>query len=81
MAGEKMKKMAMESGMCSGCMCKTCGVVSGVLVIVAGAALLGFGLGNLTGMQAHIVAGGALGLYGVGLFVHAFGLCPMCKGT
>ncbi len=51
----------------------------GVLVLVAGAALLMFALGSLEGMTAHMVAGGAFVLLGIGKIVHKMGMCPMCK--
>lgn len=78
MAGEKMKKSA---GVCPDCcgMCKSCATISGVFVVFSGAAFLGFGLGNLDAMTAHLIGGGLLLLYGLGLFVHALKLCPMCK--
>ncbi len=76
MGGEKMK-----ANVCEGCcgMCGTCAIIGGVIVLVAGAGFLAFGLGKLDGMTAHIVSGGALVLYAVGLLVHALNLCPMCK--
>lgn len=80
MAGEKMEKK-MDKGMCEGCcgMCKTCGSISGLLVLVAGACMLLSALGSLPGSTAGMVAGAALGLYGISLVVHSLGMCPMCK--
>ena len=67
-----------KEGKCGPC-CGTCGIVMGVLVLVAGAALLMFALGSLEGMTAHMVAGGAFVLLGIGKIVHKMGMCPMCK--
>ena len=79
MAGEKMKK---DVGMCEGCcggMCGLCGIIGGVLVLVAGAAIFLYGNATLDPRESHMIAGVALSLFGVGLLVHALRLCPMCK--
>jgi hypothetical protein len=60
-------------------MCGMCATLGGVFVLAAGGGFLAFALGSLDGMTAHLVSGGALLLYGLGLLVHALGLCPMCK--
>ncbi|MEW6722720.1 MAG: hypothetical protein AB1324_05650 [Candidatus Micrarchaeota archaeon] len=79
MAGEKMaKKMEEKCENCGG-MCAICGVVSGVLVLAAGAALFMFGNASLDPRVSHMVGGGALALYGIGLIVHALRLCPLCR--
>jgi hypothetical protein len=58
----------------------TCGTLGALLVLVTGAALLLFGLGNLGGPTAHVVGGGALVLLGLGKLMHHGDMCPMCKG-
>jgi hypothetical protein len=60
-------------------MSTACGAVAGFLVLLAGLAFLLLGLGNLDSVTAHLLAGVTLGLYGLGLLVHVFGMCPMCK--
>ena len=59
-------------------MCGKCSMISGVLVLVAGLALLASGLGSLGTMLAHEVAGVTLGLTGLGMAV-GHKLCPDCK--
>ena len=83
MAGEKMMKKEEENGMCGGmCMCKTCGAITGLLVLVAGAVMLlaGLGVAPLAGSAlAWEVAGAALVLVGLSVIVHSLKMCPMCK--
>ena len=52
----------------------------GLLVLVAGGSLLMFGMGSLDGKTAHLVAGSALVLAGLGKLLHAGNMCPSCKG-
>lgn len=61
-------------------MCSTCKNVMGVLVLLAGLSLLGFGLGYLNGATAHLAAGGLLTLAGLGKLVHGMNMCPSCAG-
>lgn len=56
-----------------------CLTVSGLLALVAGGALLAFGMGMLSGSTAHLAAGGAFALAGLGALVHGLGMCPKCK--
>ena len=56
-----------------------CGLVMGVLVLVAGVSFLLFGMKSLDGSTAHIIAGTALGLFGVSKIAHVKGVCPACK--
>ncbi len=56
-----------------------CWKITGLLVLVAGVALLLFGLGNLDGPTAHLVGGGAFTLVGLSKLVHSFGMCGACK--
>jgi len=59
----------------------TCAVISGLLVLIAGVALLLFGLGTWNAMTAHVVAGVALAVFGISFIVHGMGnICPLCKG-
>jgi len=55
-------------------------MIGGLLVLVAGAALLLSGLGALTMVLAHEVAGVTLALYGLSGLAHAANMCPNCKG-
>jgi len=58
----------------------TCCGLSGLLVIVAGVALLLVGLGMAEDVTTSIlVAGAALTLYGLGKLAHMLCLCPLCK--
>ncbi|MBI5227986.1 hypothetical protein HY988_05345 [Candidatus Micrarchaeota archaeon] len=59
-----------EEGMCCGGMCKMCGLVMSLLMIVAGGLLY---MGNT------MYAGVVLVLLGLGKLVHKLGMCPMCK--
>ena len=52
--------------------------MKGVLLVVAGAALLLGALGNINAATAGTIAGVAIALFGVCILVHAFGLCKMC---
>lgn len=61
-------------------MCGMCKGVMGVLVLVAGGSLLMFGMGSLDGKTAHLVAGSAFVLAGLGKLLHAGNMCPSCKG-
>ena len=79
MAGEKKMEKGMVCEGCCGGMCGACGIIGGLLVLVAGAALFMFGNAMLDPREAHMLGGGALALYGVGLLVHALRLCPLCK--
>ncbi len=90
MAGEKMEKgmekMEMGKGQtceCGGmCMGKVCGTISGLLVFIAGAMFLLYGLSAdppMNVMLTNQVAGAALLLFGISFMVHALRLCPLCK--
>jgi len=59
----------------------TCGILGGVLILIAGVALLLFGIkSSLVDVStAHIVAGAALGLFGIAKLAHMKGVCPACK--
>jgi uncharacterized membrane protein len=57
---------------------KTCGIISGLLVLIAGLALLLFGL-NVWGVgAANLVAGVMLALFGLSFMMHKMNACPMC---
>jgi len=58
---------------------KTCGIVTGLMVLIAGACLLAFGLGMLSATLANEVAGVLIVLTGISVVVHALCMCPMCK--
>ncbi|MBS3070575.1 hypothetical protein J4220_03655 [Candidatus Micrarchaeota archaeon] len=58
---------------------KTCKMLSGLLVLLAGLTLLAFGYNLLAVMAAHQIAGILLALYGIAKLAHAIGACPMCK--
>jgi len=60
-------------------MCGFCKGVSGLLILVAGLLLLLSGLGNINMMSANTWAGILIGLYGLGMLLHAGNLCPKCK--
>ncbi len=83
MAEKAMKEEKMEKGMCEGtCMCKTCGVITGLLVLVAGVVMLlaGLGVAPLAGSAlSWEISGAALALVGLSLIVHTLKMCPMCK--
>ncbi len=79
MAGEKKEEKGMVCENCGMCMCKTCGVITGLLVLVSGVVMLLAGLGNLNAMTATVVGGAALALAGLSFVVHALKMCPMCK--
>jgi hypothetical protein len=58
---------------------KTCGAVMGLLILIAGLALLAFGLQYLDGATAHILSGVLFALFGIGKLTHVFKMCPGCK--
>jgi len=60
-------------------MCNTCSGVSGLLVLLGGLSLLGFGLGYLEGSMGHVASGVFFSLYGLAVLAHAGGMCPNCK--
>ena len=61
----------MESNCCKG--------VFGVLILVAGILLLLAGLGKMEEMPAHLWSGILFGITGLGMLLHAGGMCPKCK--
>lgn len=69
----------MAEKMCGSCMSPLCGTVSGLLVLVAGAAMLLSALSTLNSATSMLIAGAALALYGLGAVVHTANMCPMCK--
>ncbi len=82
MAEKAMKEEKNVCENCGMCMCKTCGVITGLLVLVAGVVMLlaGLGVAPLAGSAlTWDVAGAALALVGISLIVHALKMCPMCK--
>jgi predicted cobalt transporter CbtA len=77
MAGEKKEEKNMcESGFH---MDKTCGVITGLLVLVAGVLFLLSGIGQLAGATASLASGVLLALVGLSVIVHSMRMCPMCK--
>ena len=56
-----------------------CGMVMGLLKLVAGASLLAAGMGMLAVPTALMVAGALMVLCAIGKLVHKMGMCPMCK--
>ena len=80
MAKGKMKeKECCGSGCCGFSMCGTCVMVSGLILVIGGAALAVAETGYMSVMQADLLGGVAVALFGLGLIVHAAKLCPMCK--
>lgn len=63
---------------------ENCEKINGVLFIIAGVAYIMFALGSLDGRTAHLVAGGAVGLVGLGTVfhdqMHAITGMPIKKG-
>ena len=64
---------------CGTCMGPTCGTISGLLALIAGALFLGSGLSMVSAMAASLYGGLALLLFGLSFTIHAMGMCPMCK--
>ena len=58
---------------------KICKMAMGMEFLVAGACLLAFGLGMLSAVLAHVVAGALFVLAGFSFAVHSLGMCPLCK--
>ncbi len=63
---------------------KTCGIITGLLVLVAGLVMLlaGLNVAPFAGSTLTLlVAGVALALVGISVMVHAVKACPLCKGS
>ncbi len=58
---------------------KLCKSAGGALLLLAGLAFLGFGLGALDGSSAHLVAGGLIAFQGVRMVLQAYNSCPLCN--
>ena len=57
-----------------------CGALNGVLLLVAGGAIVGVGMG-VDLFKGNMVAGLLLAIVGLSQIVHSLDVCPMCKGS
>ena len=60
-------------------MSPSCVEVKGLTVSVAGLGLLAFAFGYTSIFVACVIAGVALSFYGLGMIIHALGICPTCN--
>ena len=80
------EKCKCEKCTCKPLMCKTCGLITNVLFLLGGGALLAYGLMSTPGAldthvgDPYILAAGVLFvLVAISNLVHVLGACPMCK--
>ena len=59
---------------------KTCKMLTGLLVLIAGSSMAASGFGSMDVMLSHKISGILLALVGIAFLAHGCGMCKMCCG-